>query len=218
MQFLAQEQQLPRLRISSIEPRQVTSSLIDFIKENSWVCNHLHIPLQSGSDFVLKQMNRKYKTSFFNKILNEARKKIPHICLGSDVMVGFPGESDLEFEKTFEFIKQSPLNYLHVFPYSERPDTPSQKLPDQVTKSVKQERTRILRDYSEKKLKEFYRKWEGRNEKIVVEKVYDGKIYGHTDNYIPVEAPNHKPVDKGDLIKVLIKAENSTGTIQAQTI
>ena len=147
----------PRIRLSSIEPLDFSPALIAFLTQSTKVCPHLHIPIQSGDDDILKKMNRSYTSSFLSSLINDLHRRIPHISLGADVIVGFPGETEKQFQHTQEFIERLPLSYLHVFPFSRRKGTPASGFPHPVRESVMTERAEILRTLGKRKRQSFYK-------------------------------------------------------------
>ncbi len=150
-----------RLRISSVEPMDWSSELLELVAREERVAKHVHLPLQSGSDTVLKRMFRKYRIRHYESRLEMARRLMPEAAIGADVMTGFPGETEEEFRETARFVEEQPFTYLHVFTYSERPGTAAAESGEPVPVPIRQERTRILRDLSEKKNLEFRRRMIG---------------------------------------------------------
>ena len=146
LETLLSDTRVRKLRISSVEPMDWTQDLLELVAHEPRICKHVHIPLQSGSDAVLGRMRRRYRARHYLDRVERARALMPRASIGADVMVGFPGETDAEFEETRRFIKQAPLTYLHVFTYSAREGTPAAAEPDQIPKAIKKERNRILRD------------------------------------------------------------------------
>ena len=145
-----------RIRISSIEPNLLSDEILDVVLKSKNIVPHFHIPLQSGSDKVLKLMRRRYKTHNYKKIIQKIKKRNPSVCIGADVIVGFPGEEESDFNDTVNFIKSLPFSYLHVFSYSERDNTIAKKLEKSVTKEERKRRSHVLRNLSEKKKNIFY--------------------------------------------------------------
>jgi len=203
-----------RLRLSSIEPLELTSGIIELLGKG--LCRHLHIPLQSGDDTILKAMKRDYNAKFYQEQLIAISKKIPGIALGADVIVGFPGEGEHEFQNTLRFIEASPLTHLHVFSYSPRPGTPAADMDDQVPGSVKKRRSEMLRLLGQKKNLAFRNKILAREINVVVEAGTDaskGKPTGLTDNYIRVFIENIDDEQIGREIPVRITKVDSKITI-----
>jgi threonylcarbamoyladenosine tRNA methylthiotransferase MtaB len=167
----AQEQGVVRrLRIGSVEPTEVSRPMIEFMARSHMVCPHLHLPLQSGSDSVLARMNRGYDTALFREVVQSLVSALPEVCIGSDVIAGFPGESDAEFEETYRFIESLPLAYLHVFPFSQRPGTPAATMTPQLNPRVIKERAEALRVLSEQKKTDYAAGFVGRELKVLVQK------------------------------------------------
>ena len=181
---------IERYRISSIEPNLITDEIIDFVKDSKKFMPHFHIPLQSGSDNVLKMMKRRYNTKLYFEKIKKIQKAIPNVCIGADVIVGFPGETDLEFNKTLNFIKDLNISYLHVFSYSERENTKAILLDNNVDKPKRAERSKMLRILSSKLQRLFYKRFENTKQTVLFEKDNkDGFVYGFTENYIKIKIP-----------------------------
>ncbi|MGB2959626.1 MAG: radical SAM protein, partial [Bacteroidota bacterium] len=181
---------LLRLRISSIEPNLLTDELIEFVASSEVVCRHFHVPLQSGHDDVLRRMRRRYTAGAYTGTIARIRERIPGCGIGVDVIVGFPGETDAQFEETYRFLNELPVSYLHVFTYSERPNTPASEAPFQVEPRVRQERNRRLRILSQKKRHAFYESMVGTVLPVLTESDVDGTLRtGLADNYVRVGVP-----------------------------
>lgn len=178
-----------RLRISSVEPMDWSEELFQLIAASERIARHVHIPLQSGSDSVLKRMFRKYRTRHYATRIELADRLIPDCAIGADVMTGFPGETDAEFNGTVEFIENHPFTYLHVFTYSERPGTAAALHPDQVSPDVKRERTRILRELSERKNLAFRRRMIGKTLSAVTLEQHGT---GLTSNFLKVQLSSYR--------------------------
>lgn len=184
---LIQIKNLKRLRISSIEPNLLNDGIIQLAAENNCIMPHFHIPLQSGSDELLQKMNRRYNVQLFADRVQLIKQLMPHACIGVDVIVGFPGESDEHFNQTYHFLNDLDISYLHVFTYSERPNTRALKLSDPVPGAKRSERNQMLQILSEKKKRAFYQTHIGTNRNVLWEAENIGnKILGFTDNYIRV--------------------------------
>ncbi|MEH7378090.1 tRNA (N(6)-L-threonylcarbamoyladenosine(37)-C(2))-methylthiotransferase MtaB [Neobacillus drentensis] len=182
---------LKRLRISSIEASQITDEVIEVIKHSTIVVSHLHIPLQSGSNSVLKRMRRKYTMEFFGERLDRLKEVLPRLAVTSDVIVGFPGETEEEFMETFNFINDHKFSELHVFPYSKRTGTPAARMEDQVDEEVKNERVHRLISLSDQLAKEYASQFEDEVVEVIPEEVSkdeasSGFLIGYTDNYMKV--------------------------------
>ncbi len=180
---------LERLRISSIEASQITDEVIQVMNDSNVIVRHLHIPLQSGSNTVLKRMRRKYTMEFFGERLNRLKEALPGLAVTSDVIVGFPGETEEEFMETYHFIKDHKFSELHVFPYSKRTGTPAARMDDQVDEDIKNERVHRLISLSDQLAKEYASQFEGEVLEVIPEersKSGEGMYEGYTDNYLKV--------------------------------
>lgn len=178
---------IERIRISSIEPTTIPTELFSLMNDPQHkLVPYLHIPLQSGSDKVLKLMRRKYERQEYLDFICEAEKAVPGLCIGTDVMVGMCGEGDIEFEETCDFLINSPVAYFHVFSYSERPGTASVKMDEKVSPQVIKKRSSVLRNISERKRLQYYEKFLGVEKDVLFENQEDGYWSGYTDNYIRV--------------------------------
>jgi threonylcarbamoyladenosine tRNA methylthiotransferase MtaB len=178
-----------RFRISSIEPNLLSEDIIDFVSASQNFMPHFHIPLQSGDDDILQKMRRRYRRSEYEAKVKSIIKKLPEAAIGIDVITGFPGESDAHFQNTLNFLSELPLTYLHVFTYSERPNTTALRIPDVVPVKLRQQRTMQLRLLSEKKKSAFYRSMIGKSAEVLwEEEESDGYIYGYTPNYVRVKS------------------------------
>ncbi|MGL4780168.1 MAG: tRNA (N(6)-L-threonylcarbamoyladenosine(37)-C(2))-methylthiotransferase MtaB [Bacteroidales bacterium] len=179
---------IERYRISSIEPNLLTDEIIDYVSTSKRFAPHFHIPLQSGSDDVLKIMRRKYDTALFAAKVAKIKEVMPHAFIGVDVIVGTRGETPELFEEAYSFISNLDISQLHVFSYSERPGTLALKIEHTVAPKEKQERSKRLLDLSDEKLRTFYNQFIGTNHKVLFEHAKEGEpIYGFTENYIKVE-------------------------------
>ncbi|WP_294577998.1 tRNA (N(6)-L-threonylcarbamoyladenosine(37)-C(2))-methylthiotransferase MtaB [uncultured Thomasclavelia sp.] len=178
---------LKRLRISSIETSQISDEIIDLIGSNDIIVDHLHVPLQAGCDATLKRMNRKYTTSEYLAKINKIRSYLPNIAFTTDVIVGFPGETDEEFETTYNFIKQVNYSQLHVFPYSPRKNTPAAKMKNQVNDTIKHQRVERLLELSKQLNHDFALKQINKNLKVLFEKRNGDYLIGHASDYLMVK-------------------------------
>ena len=178
-----------RLRLSSLDPREVTDELLEVMAGSEVICPHLHVCVQAGEDGILKKMRRNYDTAFFARLMARAREKLPRAALGTDVIVGFPGETDAAFGASLDFLADSPLTYFHVFPYSARRGTPAVGMSDQVPPVEKKDRSRRARELGTRKKHEFYRSEIGRRVSVLVEEPVAGEpggVKGYSRNYLPV--------------------------------
>lgn len=193
---------LKRIRISSIEASQLTDEVIEVIDQSDIVVRHLHIPLQSGSNTVLKRMRRKYTMEFFAERLEKLKKALPGLAVTSDVIVGFPGETEEEFMETYQFIKEHKFSELHVFPYSKRTGTPAARMDDQIDEDIKNERVHRLIELSNQLAKEYASEFENEVLEVIPEEIYQDDLYvGYTDNYLKVVFPATEEM-VGKLVKV----------------
>jgi threonylcarbamoyladenosine tRNA methylthiotransferase MtaB len=176
---------IERYRISSIEPNLLTEEIIDFVARSQKFMPHFHVPLQSGDDEILRAMRRRYRTELYRSRMIAIKEKMPHACIGVDVITGFPGETDELFQNTMNFIQELPVSYLHVFTYSERANTTALRIEEVVPIPKRQERTTQLRLLSEKKKRAFYQSFVGQERSVLWEGVNeDGRMSGYSDNYI----------------------------------
>ena len=178
---------IDRIRISSIEPNLITNEIIEFCGKSEKFMPHFHVPLQSGSDKILKAMRRRYKRSLFEGRVLKIKECIPDACIGVDVIVGFPGETDDDFLDTYHFLNELDISYLHVFTYSERPNTDADEMGKVVSKEKRAERSKMLHILSDKKRRYFHDQFIEKNRPVLFENMKDGKLTGHTDNYIHVQ-------------------------------
>lgn len=190
VQELDKIEEIDRFRISSIEPNLLKNDIIKFVAKSNKFVPHFHIPLQSGSDVLLELMRRKYNTDLYRNRVATIKKEMPDCCIGVDVIVGFPGETDEEFEKTMSFLKELDISYLHVFTYSERANTRALQIEPIVPIAKRRERSKMLRILSEKKRRAFYKKFENTTQEVLLEAENDeGWMYGFTKNYVKVAIP-----------------------------
>lgn len=199
---------LKRIRISSIEASQITDEVIEVLDQSDKIVRHLHIPIQSGSNTVLKRMRRKYTMEFFAERLTRLKQALPGLAVTSDVIVGFPGETEEEFMETYNFIKEHQFSELHVFPYSKRTGTPAARMEDQVDEEIKNERVHKLIALSEQLAKEYASAYENEVLEVIPEELYkeepeSGLYVGYTDNYLKVIFPASEEMI-GKIIKVKI--------------
>lgn len=177
---------IDRIRISSIEPNLLTDEIIEFCAASEKFMPHFHIPLQSGSDKILSAMRRRYKSRLYRNRISKIKLCMPDACIGVDVIVGFPGESDDDFLDTYNFIHELDISYLHVFTYSERPNTDAVILENPVPKEVRSKRSQMLHILSEKKMRYFQDQYLETSRPVLMESSKNGYVSGHTDNYIRV--------------------------------
>jgi threonylcarbamoyladenosine tRNA methylthiotransferase MtaB len=181
---------IERLRISSIEPNLLKNETIDFVSKSRTFVPHFHIPLQSGSDAILKKMKRRYLREVYTDRVNKIREVMPYACIGVDVIVGFPGETDEHFLETYHFLNDLDISYLHVFTYSERDNTEAAVMDGVVPANVRSKRSKMLRGLSVKKRRAFYESQIGTNRSVLFESENkEGYIHGFTENYVKVKTP-----------------------------
>ena len=202
---------LRRIRISSIEITEIDDKFLNELKTNNKICDHLHIPLQSGSETILKLMNRKYNLSEFKSIVDKIREVRPNISLTTDVIVGFPGESEEYFIETIKFIKEIKFSKIHVFPYSIRKTTGAEKLPGHLKGNVKKERSSILTNLSQELETNYYNKFLNQEVEVLIEEIKDNCSIGHTSNYLKIKIQNK--LEKNTFYKIKIKEININNEI-----
>ena len=179
---------IARFRISSIEPNLLKNETIDFVASSKKFVPHFHIPLQSGSDTLLKLMKRRYAREIYTNRVEQIKRMMPDACIGVDVIVGFPGETDEHFLETYHYLNELPISYLHVFTYSERPNTEAIDLPDPVPMKIRNKRSKMLRGLSVKKRRAFYESQIGKELTVLLEgENKNGLMYGFTENYVKVQ-------------------------------
>ncbi|MBT6170203.1 MAG: tRNA (N(6)-L-threonylcarbamoyladenosine(37)-C(2))-methylthiotransferase MtaB [Flavobacteriaceae bacterium] len=207
---------IARIRISSIEPNLLSNDIIRFVANSKKFVPHFHIPLQSGSNTILKLMRRRYKRELYKERVNHIKSLIPNACIGADVIVGFPGETDELFMETYRFIKSLDISYLHVFSYSERDKTLANNFPNVVPKQVRSKRSKLLRSLSVKMRRNFYSKQVGTNKNILFESENKkGFIYGFSENYVRVKTPWRKNL-VDNIVKYNLKEISNDGYVLAE--
>ncbi len=185
-----------RIRISSIEPNLLTDEIINLTAESEKLCKHFHIPLQSGSDTILRSMQRRYSAEDYRQVILKTKHLIPDVGIGVDVIVGYPGETEKEFMETYNFLLDLPISYLHVFTYSERPDTKALTISESVDPSERKRRNKMLRILSDKKKNYFYNQMIGKNVDVLFEsKDESGTIKGFSSNYVRVQNAYSKDLE-----------------------
>ena len=205
-----------RIRISSIEPNLLSDDIIELTAESDKLCKHFHIPLQSGSSKILKLMQRRYKVQDYQELIYKIKERIPDAGIGVDVIVGFPGETEEDFLQTYNFLHKLPVSYLHVFTYSERPDTKAITLPGSVDVFERRKRNNMLRILSEKKKNSFYNEMTGKETEVLFEaENHNGLLQGFSSNYIRVSHP-YNPDLINELSDVVI-TRNEENTCRCKT-
>ncbi|MGE5329658.1 MAG: tRNA (N(6)-L-threonylcarbamoyladenosine(37)-C(2))-methylthiotransferase MtaB [Deltaproteobacteria bacterium] len=211
LEKITEREGIKRIRLGSLNPDLITESFVTAIMRNEKICPHFHISLQSGSDSTLKRMNRKYSTSDYQNRIELLRKNIPDVSITTDIMVGFPGETEKEFEATYDFLNNISLTKLHVFKYSPRKGTPAASFGEQITPQEKEKRSDLLLELSNKKEKEFYEKYLSKEVEVFFEQETEGEnrfSEGHTGNFIKVVVPNEMDLTSGFARVKVEKVEN----------
>jgi threonylcarbamoyladenosine tRNA methylthiotransferase MtaB len=209
---------IERFRISSIEPELLSDRIIDFVSESRRFVPHFHMPLQSGSDKILERMRRRYDTDLYRERVERIRERMPQACIGVDVIVGTPGEDEEEFLKSYRFLQELPVNYLHVFTYSERAKTPASKMDGKVPMNTRKERSKMLRILSEKKRRAFYESQIGSVREVLFEGAeHEGQLHGYTENYVKAAIP-YDPDRINSKEKVHLTGLHKDGTVSVEQI
>ncbi|QTA93105.1 tRNA (N(6)-L-threonylcarbamoyladenosine(37)-C(2))-methylthiotransferase MtaB [Desulfonema magnum] len=206
-----------RIRLSSIEPHEITDDIIELVAKSDTLCHHFHIPLQSGDDFILKQMHRPYTNAFFRTLITKIHEMMPDAAIGVDTLIGFPGETEQAFENTYATIKDLPVTYLHVFPFSSREGTPASTYPNKVPSKVIKTRCQKMRTLGNAKKNEFYRTVVGKSAEVLIESKRDkssGLLKGSTSNYIPVLVNGGDEL-KNTLVSVRIEEVDDKNRVRA---
>lgn len=216
VEALDEVENIERIRISSIEPNLLKNETISFVAQSKRFVPHFHIPLQSGSDVLLKKMKRRYLTALYKDRVDNIRKVMPHACIGVDVIVGFPGETEELFMETYQFLQELPISYLHVFTYSERDNTEAIDFEGVVPQHIRKERNKRLRILSEKKRLAFYQSQLGTTQKVLWEhENKGGKMYGFTENYVKVEA-DYQEESVNKIQEVELGMLNAQGVVEVK--
>lgn len=211
---------IERLRISSIEPNLLKNETIQFVAQSRTFVPHFHIPLQSGSNAILKKMKRRYLRELYEDRVGAIRRVMPHACIGVDVIVGFPGETDEHFLETYHFLNDLDISYLHVFTYSERDNTEAAAMEGVVPAAVRAKRSKMLRGLSVKKRRAFYESQIGTDRRVLFEgENKEGYIYGFTENYVKVKTPwNPEVVNTLQDVKLIKIDEDGAVRIEFSTV
>ena len=203
-----------RYRIGSLYPNEITNELLDVLKKSEKFCPHFHLSLQSMNTKILKLMNRFYTEELCIEKIKQIKKIFPNTFIGADIIVGFPQESDEDFEITKENIKNLPFSNLHIFPYSKRENTPAAMMAGQIPENIKKQRAKVLSEIAQQKHEEFLSENIGKNLDVLIEKVINGKALGLSENYIEIEVPLEKiKAEKNSIIKVRAKSVNKNKII-----
>ena len=217
IEALDQVQGIERFRISSIEPNLCHDGVIDFVAQSQRFAPHFHMPLQSGSDTILQRMRRRYDTALYAERVQRIKQRMPHACIGVDVITGTPGETEVEFQKSHAFLRSIPVDYLHVFTYSERANTTAVRMDDAIPMEIRRDRTKQLRSLSGKLQRAFYAKQTGTTRSVLFEIVeQDGQMLGYTDNYVRVSMP-FDPMLVNTMVPMELERINSDGHFEGRT-
>ncbi|GHE62526.1 tRNA (N(6)-L-threonylcarbamoyladenosine(37)-C(2))-methylthiotransferase MtaB [Roseivirga thermotolerans] len=207
---------IDRIRISSIEPNLLTNEIIEYTLNSKRFVPHFHIPLQSGSNKILRKMRRRYLRELYEDRVSKIKSLIPDSCIGVDVIVGFPGETEADFLETYNFLNELDISYLHVFTYSERANTAAPEMEGTVPMKERQKRSKMLRILSEKKKRQFYESQLGTTRTVLFEDdVEDGMMHGFTENYVRVAA-KYDPLLINELKTVQLKRINENGVVEVE--
>ena len=216
VQALDQVEGLKRLRISSIEPNLLKNETIDFVSKSKCFVPHFHIPLQSGSNEILKLMKRRYQREIYVERVQKIREVMPNACIGVDIIVGFPGETDDFFLETYNFLNELDISYLHVFTYSERDNTEAALMQNTVSGNVRAKRSKMLRGLSVKKRRAFYESQIGMNKTVLFESENkEGYIHGFTENYVKVKTP-WNPELVNTLHEIILSEIDNDGSVRIE--
>lgn len=209
---------IERFRISSCEPNLLTDEVIEFVAGSKKFVPHFHIPLQSGSNKILKLMRRRYQRELYTARIEKIKQEIPNCCIGVDVIVGFPGETNEDFLDTYQYLNGLDISYLHVFTYSERPNTPASNMTGSVPQQTRAERSAMLHSLSEKKRRLFYEQNLGASATVLFENDVEGNVmFGFTENYIRVQS-NYDPLMVNTLKKVKLASINANGSVEVEEL
>jgi len=209
---------IDRFRISSIEPNLLSDDIIEFVGQSKRFVPHFHVPLQSGSNKILKLMRRRYQRELYASRVDKIKAEMPHACIGVDVIVGFPGETKEDFLETYQFLNELNISYLHVFTYSERDNTLAATLENPVNPKERAERSKMLHILSEKKRRRFYEEHLGKEYSVLFENdVENGMMHGFTENYIRVTA-KYDPILINEIKKVRLTAINEKGLVEIEEV
>ena len=218
VQALDEVEGIERLRISSIEPNLLKNETIDFVSKSKTFVPHFHIPLQSGSNAILKLMKRRYLREVYTDRVTQIKEVMPHACIGVDVIVGFPGETEEHFLETYHFLNEMDISYLHVFTYSERDNTEAAEMEGVVPANVRAKRSKMLRGLSVKKRRAFYESQLGTERTVLFEtENKEGYIHGFTENYVKVKAP-WNPQLANTLRKIQLTHIDEDGSVRVQFV
>lgn len=218
LQELDKVEGIDRFRISSIEPNLLTDEIIEFVANSKRFVPHFHIPLQSGSNRILRLMYRRYQRELYLERVQKIKSLMPNCCIGVDVIVGFPDETEADFLDSYNFLNELDISYLHVFTYSERPNTDAATMPNPIPMSKRSDRSKMLHILSDKKRRYFYEQHLGNNATVLFENdIENGKMHGFTENYIRVAA-KYDPLLINELKQVSLSAINENGIVEVSEV
>jgi threonylcarbamoyladenosine tRNA methylthiotransferase MtaB len=218
VQELDKVEGIERLRISSIEPNLLKNETIEFVSKSRTFVPHFHIPLQSGSNDILKLMKRRYQREIYTERVNKIREVMPHACIGVDVIVGFPGETDEHFLETYRYLNEMDISYLHVFKYSERDNTEAAVMGGVVPENVRVKRSKMMRGLSVKKRRAFYESQLGSKRTVLFESENkEGYIHGFTENYVKVKTP-WNPELVNTLHEIMLTTIDTDGSVRMEFV
>ena len=218
VQNLDEVEGIARVRISSIEPNLLKNETIEFVSNSKSFVPHFHIPLQSGSNAILKKMKRRYLRELYVDRVSQVKSLMPDACIGVDVIVGFPGETDEHFLETYNFLSELDISYLHVFTYSERANTEAAEMPEVIPAKVRQKRSKMLRGLSVKKRRAFYESQIGKVKTVLFE--YENKsgfLQGFTENYVKVKTPFKEEL-VNSLVQVKLESIDQDGLVEVSFV
>ena len=211
-------EEIERFRISSIEPNLLSNEIIDFVAQSKRFAPHFHIPLQSGSNEILRAMRRRYHRELYADRVARIKETMPHACIGVDVIVGYPGETEELFQETVEFLKNLDVSYLHVFSYSERNNTVAVRRSDSIPMEIRRERSKFLQEFSEKKKRFFYESQLNKEFTVLFEaQEHNGEMFGFTENYLKIKSA-YNPSWINELKNVVPTHVNADGTVKAEIL
>ncbi len=216
-EMLINETKIVRFRVSSIEPKNFSEKFFELFKTGRF-CPHMHMSLQSGCDAILKRMKRNYDTSEYFEICENFMKAVPDIALTTDIIVGFPGETEEEFQETCDFVRRVGFAKIHVFPYSKRAMTAACYMKNHISPDVKKERSKILREISEDLANEFKRKVIGNEYEILIENSQSKNLHGYTENYVPVEFTTEREIGRNETVKVKLLELQTNGVVRSEVV
>lgn len=204
---------LPRVRLGSMESIETSPRLIELMKTEPRLTKHFHLPLQAGSDEILKAMNRHYDTAEYRALIQHIRREVPNIAISTDIIVGFPGETEELFQRSLEFAREMKFAKMHVFPYSKRQGTPAAVMENQVSEQEKKRRVHLMQEMAEENARQFHQQFIDSEAEVLFEQEHEGYMVGLTTNYIKVYVPAEASVEDGSILKVRLKSLYQDGLL-----